>query len=56
MNGTDVKTNRIMETNSNRTVLKQNCNDIDRILAEDFALTEETTCGLWIFKGAFLQK
>lgn len=55
MNGSDVEKKQT-QNNIDETVPSNNCNDIDRIIADNFPLTEETTCGLWIFRGAFLQK
>lgn len=42
--------------NVNQTVSILDTIEITEISPENFPLTEETTCGIWIFKGDFLQK
>lgn len=44
------------QVNANQTVSIHDTIEVDEISPENFRLTEETTCGIWIFKGDFLQK
>lgn len=44
------------QVNTNQTVSILDTIEVNEISPEHFPLTEDTTCGLWIFRGDFLQK
>lgn len=44
------------QVNKNQTVSILDTIEVNEISPENFPLTEDTTCGIWIFKGDFLQK